>query len=106
MPPAKHTKRPVESDAEASFSDGDSDDSDGAPPDLSDGDDDDHAGSGRKKPTVAERLKRIKTSHPSDRSRSLNWVLERVAEAETEINAATDATLAQPAALCCTAGCP
>ena len=93
-----------ESDEEASFTedeDESEEESEGVPADLSDGDDDDDDAS-RKKPTLSKRLERIRSSYPDDCERSLDWALERVAEAERRVASATDPTLQQPATLLCT----
>ena len=92
-----------DSDEEAAFTD-DSDDDDSAPePELSDGPDDDEVAAGNKrKPSVAERLKRIKTAHPDDRDRTLEQTLDQVKDVERRIGAVADSTLAQPSTLLCT----
>ena len=100
------TSRDDGSEAEASFSDGSEDESDSEEEEVvveeegagSDGDDD---GGGRRK-TVSQRLKRVKSVYRADAKRSLEWVLERVGEAEARLETQRVSTPQPPELSGCT----
>ena len=96
-----------EEEEEASFDDDDSDDDDsdeGRGGVGDDDDDDDDDDSGGRKPSVNARLRRIKTTYPADRERTLEWALARAGEAEEALGKEQYALadLEQPASLTCT----
>ena len=117
MPKAK-AKRPRDEDdeaeeeeeeEEASFGDDDSDDDDsddggGGDGDGDGDDDDDDDDFGGRKPSVNARLRRMKTTYPADRERTLEWALTRAGEAEEALGKEQSALadLEQPASLTCT----
>ena len=70
---------------------------------LSDGTEEDEGErpTGARRPSVSDRLKRVKTTYVVDRERSLEWMLQQVGNAEACIAAATDPDQPQPASLLC-----
>jgi SNF2 family DNA or RNA helicase len=119
MPKAKRQRdeddEADEEEEEASFGDDDSDDDDsdegggggggGGGDDHDDHDDDDDDDDfGGRKPSVNARLRRMKTTYPADRERTLEWALTRAGEAEEALGKEQYALadLEQPASLTCT----
>ena len=91
------------SEDEAEFSDDDTSSSSDDHLQLSDGTEEDEGErpTGARRPSVSDRLKRVKTTYVVDRERSLEWMLQQVGNAEACIAAATDPDQPQPASLLC-----